>query len=347
MTKQKIKVLFFANFPTKDKRSVGGATVLGKRIFDFVSKQPQLIVKHYQIRYFWRSKFQIIDYLIWLFRFPFVISGYDVVSFHATKDFHFSVGPFLWLWAKLFKKKIIYHLFGGVFNKRYEKKPLSVRFLLNKTILKSDYFVVETLALQSYFQQKGYHNILWLPNSREPVKNIKLDKNFAKKLVFFSRIVPEKGVNELIQTAALLPPSYQLDVYGPLDPNYYKQNPFKGTKVNYKGVIHPDQVISKLLNYDILLLPTYYSGEGYPGIIIEALSAGIPVITTDCCVMSEIITDGYNGFLVPVKNPDAIVEAVLRFNDDNYQTFRKNALQSFDKFNSDKVFNKIVKAYLE
>jgi len=346
MTRFKTKVFFFANFQTQDKRSIGGATILSKRIFDFVSKHPKLKVRHYQIRHFWHSKFQIIDYLIWLFRFPFTIFTYDVISFHVTRDFHFSVGPFLWAWAKLFKKKTVYHLFGGGFHRQYEKMPRLLQFMVEKTILKSDYFVVETLEMKNYFEQKGYKNILWLPNSREPVEDINLDKKFSKKIVFFSRIVPDKGIPELILTAELLPDDYQLDVYGPLDPYYYKYNPFKGTKVHYRGIVHPDQVITKLLKYDILLMPTYIPREGYPGIIIESLSAGIPVITTDCCVMSEMITDGYNGFLVPIRDAKALTNAILRFNENNYKKYRQNALNSFKKFNSNKVFSKLTEAYL-
>jgi len=340
------KVFFFANFPTKNSRSIGGATILARRIFDFVKNQSNLEVKHFQIRHFWRSKFQIIDYIFWSFSFPFFIRRYDIVSFHVTRDFHFTIAPVLWFWSKLLHKRVVYHLFGGGFHRQFERQPNFFKKIAQKTILKSDYFLVETLQMKDYFENKGYRNIIWLPNSRQPLKNLNLNKAYKKKLVFFSRIVPDKGVPELIQTAELLPDDYQLDVYGPLDPNYYTTNPFKNTKVHYKGIKHPDKVVETLLQYDVLLMPTYIKREGYPGIIIEALSAGIPVITTDCCVMSEMIKDGYNGFLVKIKDAKALTDAILRFNEKNYLEFRQNALKSFDKFNSEVVFQKIVKAYL-
>lgn len=345
MNDKKTKIFFFANFQTKDKRSIGGASVLAKRIFDFVSKNPKLYVQHFQIRHFWRPKFQIIDYLFWFIKFPFVIYKFDVVSFHVTRDFHFTAGHILWLWARLLGKKTLYHLFGGGFHRQYERMPKILRYITEKTILKSDYFVVETLEMKNYFEQKGYRNILWLPNSRQPVANIDLNRSFAKKIAFFSRIVPDKGIPELIQTAKRLPSDYKLDVFGPIDAIYYKSNPFNKTKVNYMGIVHPDEVIERLMEYDILLLPTYIPREGYPGIIIEALSAGIPVIATDCCVMSEMITDGYNGFLVPIRDANALTQAILHFNIYNYPTYRKNTLNSFQKFNSNIVFKKIVNAY--
>lgn len=347
MQRTKTRVFFFANFPIEDKRSIGGATVLAKRIFDFVKTNPRLEVKHFQIRHFWRSKFQIIDYLFWIATFPFFIRKYDVVSFHVTRDFHFSVAPFLWFWSKLFNKKVLYHVFGGGFHRQYEQMPKLLQILADKTYLKSDFFIVETLEMKQYLENKTNQNILWLPNSRKPVKDANLSKPFQKKLVFFSRMVPDKGIPELIETAQLLPDDYILDAYGPLDPNHYKSNPFENTKVNYKGTVAPDEVIELLLQYDILLMPTYIKREGYPGIIIEALSAGIPVIATNCCVMSEMITDGYNGFLVKIKDARALTDAILRFNNENYLTFRKNALESFKQFNSDIVFQKIAKAYLD
>ena len=58
------------------------------------------------------------------------------------------------------------------------------------------------------------------------------------------------------------------------------------------------QLISE---YDALVLPTYYDTEGHPGVLIEAMHAGVPVISTQVRTFPELVTNGSNGFLVPTK----------------------------------------------
>ena len=110
--------------------------------------------------------------------------------------------------------------------------------------------------------------------------------------------------------------------------------------------MNPSDVIDVLKTYDVLLLPSWFKGEGYPGIIIEALSLGMPVISTDWISIPEIIEDGFNGKLIEIKNSEQLRQAMLDFNEDNFQTYRENALKSFSQFNSDLVFEKVKKSYL-
>ena len=105
-TKKKTKVLFFANIPVpNEERSIGGATVLAKNILNYIVLDSRIQVTHQPIRTFWRNKLQLIDYFFWIFWFPFVGRKFDVISFHGTKDFHFTIAPILWLWAKALNKR--------------------------------------------------------------------------------------------------------------------------------------------------------------------------------------------------------------------------------------------------
>src|SRR5699024_2053756 len=122
--KQKPSVLFFANIPVlEEERSIGGATVLAENILNFLKDDDRVKLEHQQIRRFWRNKLQLIDYFLWIFKFPIKARKFDVISFHGTKDFHFTIAPLLWIWAKLMDKKIIYHFFGGNFMEQYEAMP--------------------------------------------------------------------------------------------------------------------------------------------------------------------------------------------------------------------------------
>jgi glycosyltransferase involved in cell wall biosynthesis len=61
---------------------------------------------------------------------------------------------------------------------------------------------------------------------------------------------------------------------------------------------------------DIFVLPSLF--EGTPLTLVEALAAGLPVVTTATCGMRDVVRDGENGLLVPLRSPSAIVEAVER-----------------------------------
>lgn len=345
-TSSKTKVLFFANIPVHGiKASIGGATTLAEAILKFLEKEPQLEVKQKPIRTIWKPKWHIIEHLLWMVRFPFVIRKYDVVSFHSTWDFSFTTAPFVWLWAKWMKKRTVFHNFAN-FHTHFDRKPNWVKKLVIKTYLNSDVVFFETKESMEYFSKQNLIQAKWLPNARKPILEKLEEKKFTKKFVFISQVISCKGVSEIIGAAENLPDDYVVDVYGPIDDRYFNQKEFDGKKAQYKGVLKPEQVIGKLKEYDVLVVPTWCFGEGYPGIIIEALSLGMPVISTAWSSIPEVVEDRFNGRLIEIKNLKQLEDAMLEFNDDNFQSYRENAFKSFDQFNSDLVFKKFVKAYL-
>lgn len=69
-----------------------------------------------------------------------------------------------------------------------------------------------------------------------------------------------------------------------------------------------------LAESSVFVLPSYYR-EGTPRSILEAMSMGRAVITTDAPGCRETVTNGDNGYLIPVKNVDALVKAMQNFID--------------------------------
>jgi glycosyltransferase involved in cell wall biosynthesis len=70
------------------------------------------------------------------------------------------------------------------------------------------------------------------------------------------------------------------------------------------------QVIEQMQAHDVLVLPSVE--EGIANVVLEAMMVGLPVISTDCGGMREVIEYGVNGFLVPVRNPEALAEAIVQ-----------------------------------
>lgn len=79
----------------------------------------------------------------------------------------------------------------------------------------------------------------------------------------------------------------------------------------YRGVLQPNEVISTLQKYDALIFPSHYDGEGCPGILVEALSASLPIIASDWKYNSEFVKNGINGFLCGTFNVEEYIQDIL------------------------------------
>ncbi len=75
-----------------------------------------------------------------------------------------------------------------------------------------------------------------------------------------------------------------IDIYGPIYNEYLTefeeecQN--SSENLNYKGVLQPDEIYQVLSEYDLMLFPTQYYTEGFPGSILDAYISGLPVIAS-------------------------------------------------------------------
>ena len=155
--------------------------------------------------------------------------------------------------------------------------------------------------------------------------------------MFIGQVEKEKGIEYINEANKIL--GDIIDVYGPILENI--------EVLNYKGVLFGDEVIKKLQEYDVLVLPTFWEAEGYPGIILEAFSLSKPVISTNFRAIPEIVDHEINGVLIPPKNLEKLIKAIKFFNDNNYEKLSKNAYTKFIQcFECEKV-HKIIFKYLK
>jgi len=235
-------------------------------------------------------------------------------------------------------------IFGGSIREQYDGLSPPVKFLFEQTNFKSDIIFVETKASVEYLKKKlgDDAKIQWFPNVRKPFARAKVKKKYNKRFVFISHVKKSKGVGEIIEVATKLPDGYIVDIFGPVVDEWLVEKIADLNNVRYCGVVEPGMVQDLLIKYDVLLLPTYYKGEGYPGIILEALSVGMPVITTNWKSIPEIITNKYDGILISIKNSEELKEAIVGFDSSTLIEYRKNALSSFEQYNENIVYENII-----
>ncbi len=148
--------------------------------------------------------------------------------------------------------------------------------------------------------------------------NTPAPRHAQPKFLLIARLLGDKGVREYVQAAQqvkLRYPEAQFDLVGWIDvnPNTITQPELDrwiaaGT-INFLGRL--SYVRPAIAECSVYVLPSYR--EGTPRTVLEAMAMGRAVITTDAPGCRETVLDGDNGFLVPVKDTDALAQAMLRF----------------------------------
>ncbi len=192
------------------------------------------------------------------------------------------------------KEKIYYHHFSSVHKKQIFESPVSDE---------------EKMALRKELGLNGNHIA-----------------------VCVSRFVPYKRINILIDAWRNLPDDYEVVVIGggPLKEEYEKQISDYGLKnVKIVDFCPSDKVFQYYKASDLYVHPA--DGEVWGLVVNEAMSVGLPVVTTTrCCAGVDLVDDGKNGYLVSPNDAEAISNAVKNlFKDED--TYKNMCLYSLKK----------------
>lgn len=153
------------------------------------------------------------------------------------------------------------------------------------------------------------------------------------RFVFVGWLVEEKGLMELFQACQSMYEKglqFRLTVIGggTLEESLRERIAVAGLVdvVSIKGWIEPGDVSGHMMAADVFVLPTYY--EGFPNTLIEAFAAGLPAISTTVGAIPDSLSNGYNGYLIPPRDPVALENAMATYirNSDLVEQHSKNAL---------------------
>jgi glycosyltransferase involved in cell wall biosynthesis len=196
-------------------------------------------------------------------------------------------------------------------------------------------------------------------------KNKKINKlaiNFKKKLllknkflfIFIGRVVKDKGIEELLESFTKLNKKYKnsrLLILGweekHLDPISKKA---KNYLTNNKNIIYlgfKRDIRPYLVASNCLVLPTYR--EGFPNVILQAGSMGVPSIATNINGCNEVIANKVNGLLVKPKNTQSLYSAMKKILTDKklYSKFKKSSRETIIKrYSKGILLNEILLTYL-
>ena len=138
------------------------------------------------------------------------------------------------------------------------------------------------------------------------------------KVLLASRMLRDKGVIEFVDAARILLQE-KLEAEFILAGSIDKENPSAIEEAEIrqwekeglvKWIGHQKEMVPVLVDSHIVCLPSYR--EGLPRVLLEAAATGRPIVATDVPGCREIVHQGENGFLVPVKDPVALADAIKR-----------------------------------
>jgi glycosyltransferase involved in cell wall biosynthesis len=240
----------------------------------------------------------------------------------------YAQGLTVWAGIQKFTPRLIHNPHGLESFQVLERKEKLIGFPFRKIftyIFRRSRYVVSlggklTAIIASQLSEKK-SKVVVLPNGVEPKERVLKEPNDRVHVLFVSRFAHKKGKGTLFDSIGKLSALCVLEHFefhligkGPLYEQYLNQNTFH--QVHIHGFVSDEDLQSHYQDCDIFLLPTWF--EGMPTVVLEAMSHGKPAIVSDVGAAAELVGPE-NGYLLPPRDADALVEALLHFKDRDKQ----------------------------
>lgn len=231
------------------------------------------------------------------------------------------------IWQAKRKKFSVLVFFHG-WDKKFERCiKLKLLYFFLKTYGKADAFIVLASEFKQSLRNFGLKQPIYLGKTiiddsllvdfdiNKKITNFNSKKQI--RILFLSRLEKEKGIFEAIDAFyILIKKGYNITMSIAGDGKirydimtYLNKNLKLSQNIIFLGYIKNTEKANALINHDIYCFPTYYS-EGMPISVVEAISFGLPVITTPVGGLADIFKDEKMGFLVSDIDPKNIADKI-------------------------------------
>jgi len=248
--------------------------------------------------------------MIWLFLRKVTTTDYVLIDVYSTQNFWYAV--IIAKLARLFSVKYIPILHGGDLISRFNHSKKETALLL-----KNAYYIVSPSEyLKKEVEALGFDHVVNISNSLE----LK-EYQFKNRAIIQPKLLWVRAFNEIynpmmaIKTIEVLQEKYPqatLTMVGPdKDGSLIECVDYaKAKKLNicFKGKLKKKEWINLAANFDIFINTTRI--DNIPVSVLEAISLGLPIISTNVGGIPYIIKDSVNGLLVESNNVEAMSQAV-------------------------------------
>lgn len=279
----------------------------------------------------------------------------DIVHIHTASGNSFIRKKIFINIACIFKKPIILHIHGGGFEEYYlSKLKTNENIKITNALNKCSTIIVLSNGWVKKIKNMTNTNIEVLHNSVEQTARNCYDI-YSKQIIFIGRLEEEKGIYDLIEAAKLVVKEYKDIVFTICgDGDLYKVKKVikeynLNDNFNLLGWVDKSRIEEELRKSLLLILPSYK--EAMPMCILESMSYGVPVISTNVGSIPEVILPDKNGELFypgDINNLVYLIKKLIvndeirsRYSSNSYELIKKEYDVEFNHNKLRKIYEKI------
>jgi glycosyltransferase involved in cell wall biosynthesis len=241
----------------------------------------------------------------------------------------------LWLWiARAGRRRVYLHLHGGRFHDFHAESSPPMRWVIGTTVRRAHEAWVLTPELRRCFEGllpaeriKVLGNVVEDPTTMlsHPLGPRRGEAG-GLRVLFLSNLRDGKGHRELLEALARLgarAAGWQVRIVGDCDEptraaaeSLVAERIDPSVRVEITGSLTGPAKARELAWANVFAFPTHYRNEGQPLVVLEALAAGLPIVSTRHRGIPDTVTDGVEALLTEPGDVDALAKALLRLEDD-------------------------------
>lgn len=272
------------------------------------------------------------------------------------------------LMARVVGMKVVAHLHGGLFARYYRDSPPLIQRLIGRVMCVADVVIALSQSWKRFLLEevRSDINIEVIPNTVDFMFARVLDDGSygrdrsANQVLFVGRLGHPKGVFDILKAVPLVVerrPDVRFLFAGTEERKGVRAQIVQvcaQTKLNdavqFLGQVAGQAKLDLFLKASVFILPSY--GENLPFVLLEAMGAGLPVVTTPVGGIPELVEDGRNGFLIQPGDYQALAHRIVRLLEDtplraemakaNRERIRSSYMPEVAMSRFDQVYNRLL-----
>lgn len=277
------------------------------------------------------------------------------------------------LMARALGMKVVAHLHGGMFDRYYRQSSPLVQRLIGWTMYRADVVI----ALSSWWRRflleeiRPDIDVQVVPNTVDSMFAEGIDKpsesagRDANLVLFVGGLGHRKGVFDILKAVPLVlerRPDVRF-IFAGTEERQGEQTQIDRAcaeanldgVVQFLGQITGRAKLDLFLKASVFILPSY--GENLPYALLEAMSVGLPVVTTPVGAIPELVEDGHNGFLIRPGDYQALADRIVRLLEDaalratmsqaNRERIQAGYMPDVAMSRFDKIYSRLLDVHLE
>lgn len=277
----------------------------------------------------------------------------DIIHIHVAADKDFIQKDIFHKLCKIMHRKTILHMHGSGFKTWFAGLNKKQKVKVKQSLSKADSLIVLSDSWKKYYYSiSNNKKIFVINNAIEDIDFKKYKRIYPKNefiVLFLSNICKRKGAYDLLKAIKSIDEKAIKFVFvGPYEDKeklFKEVNKLKiNDKCRFVGEIIGKERFKYFASADMFVLPSY--AEGLPVAILEAMSFGLPIISTNVGAIPEVI-EGENGILIRPGDIAELKKAILMITKEDKIKYKINNKKKINDKYTQKIFkSKLREAYL-